>query len=166
MLGIEVINQKIIIVIMNKVKEFLTQNRTAVIVAVCSFTLGVIFFGVIAWFAVCSNSGTATNDAKAAASSEEAAGVDEKDADDASTGKTAAKKKDKDKNTDEIDETDEEDEEEEVEEFVPTTMVCVPFDEMHLRRNPGSDSNDNIATLVTGDKVLWSGESETANGND
>ncbi|MCR5830588.1 MAG: hypothetical protein K6G67_00415, partial [Lachnospiraceae bacterium] len=47
----------------------------------------------------------------------------------------------------------------------PRLMVCVPLEEMHLRRNPGSNANDTIASMTAGEKITWDGKYETANGN-
>lgn len=47
----------------------------------------------------------------------------------------------------------------------PHLFVCVPFDEMHLRVNPGSDPADNIASMSAGEKVIWDGLYGTVNGN-
>lgn len=164
-LGIEVIKYRIIIVNMSKLKEFLKQNRTAVIVGICSFVLGIAIFGTIAWFVGRSYSNGAKITGGESASATESVESEKASEQDSEKKKSKSKEKNADEDSsEEMDDTEEA--EEEAEEFVPTTMVCVPLEDMHLRSNPGSDSADNIATLHTGDKVLWSGESENANGND
>ncbi len=44
-------------------------------------------------------------------------------------------------------------------------FVCVPFDEMHLRSDAGSDPKDDIAVMKAGDMVHWDGASQTVKGN-
>ena len=47
----------------------------------------------------------------------------------------------------------------------PHLLVCVPFEELNLRANPGSDPDDIIAVMTAGEKVTWDGRYETVNGN-
>lgn len=65
-----------------------------------------------------------------------------------------------------VEDTGKTEEEEETEETEGTLMVCVPYDEMHLRSKPGSDPKTDIATMTAGEEVLWDGISRTVNGND
>ena len=154
---------------MNKLKEFLQNNRTTVKVAICSFVIGMVICGTIAWLVIRSHSDTTYAAEETVVSEED---------DDNEAVETAepdnSNKKNTPKDINKVEKVSEkaEDEprseeiEEKAEEFVPKTMVCVPLDEMHLRSKPGSDSNDNIATLLTGDEVLWSGEIANSNGSD